>query len=96
MGVVEIEDMAHLAVDESGFQHAELFAALRDHRHLLQAAERADTGKKMTDRRMTAAGNRAAEPIHDAAPRFVHDGVRQILEAKIGGECAEFTADAEL
>ena len=95
MGVVEIQNVAHLSVDEGGFRQSDL-ASVGDDRHAFEAAHGRDACKRPGDRRMTAARDRAAQPIENAAPAFVHDIGRKILEIQARRECAELTAHAEL
>ena len=83
VGVVEIEDVPHLAVGERRIEIAEPLVAA-EHARLRSPARLLEHGDELRDRRMAAAGERAADPVEHAAAGFVPGGRREVVEACIG------------
>ncbi len=94
VGVVEIEHVAHLAVGERRFDQAEL-ETVPEHRRLRLAVQRLQHRQQLADRRMAAAGERAADPVEHAAACFMHRALRQILEAEARQERREIARDVQ-
>ena len=88
VGVVVVEHVPHLAVGKRGLHQPEL-ALAAEHARLRLAADRGEHGEKLVDGRMGAAGERAADPVDQAAPRFVHGALGEILEVEARQEIAE-------
>ena len=84
VGVVEIEDVAHLAVGERRIEEAEPQVAAAEHARLRSPARLLEHGDELGDRRMGAAGQRAADPVEHAAAGFVPRGIREVVETCIG------------
>ena len=68
---------------------------VREHRRLRLRIQRLQHRQEFADRRMPAAGERAADPVEHAAARFVHRGLGQILEAEARQERREIARDVE-
>ena len=94
VGVVEIEHVAHLAVGERRFGDAEL-ELVAEHRRLRLRVQRLQHRQQLADRRMPAAGERAADPVEHAAARLVHGRLGQILEAEARQERREIARDVQ-
>jgi hypothetical protein len=80
MGVVEIEHVPHLSIDERGFGQAEL-QPVRKHGRVRLCVQRRQHRQQFSDGRMAAAGERATDPVEHAAARFVHGRFGHIFEA---------------
>ncbi len=83
VGVVEVEDVPHLAVGERRIEIAEPQIAA-EHAGLRPSARLLEHGDELIDRRMAAAGERAADPVEHAAAGFAPGGGREVVEAGIG------------
>ena len=94
VGVVEIEHVAGLAVGERRFHEAELHSA-SEHGRLRLAAQLLQNRHELAERRMPAAGERAAEPVEHAPARFMHRGLGQVLVAKARDERGQIARDVE-
>ena len=77
MSVVEIQDMSHLAIGERRFGKAQLEPA-SEHARLRAAADLLEHIDQLAHRRVPAAGERAADPVEDAAAGLVLRGRREI------------------
>ena len=83
MGIVEIEDVPHLAVGERRVEQPEPQLAA-EYPRLRPAAGLLEHRNQLGDGGMGAAGQRAADPVEHAAAGLVHGGRREIAEACAG------------
>jgi hypothetical protein len=94
VGVVIVEHVTHLAVGERGLHQPELALAAK-HARLRLAADRSEHGQKLVDGRMAVAGERAADPVDQAASRLVDGALGEVLEAEARQELAEHLGGVE-
>ncbi len=83
VGVVEIEDVSHLAVGERRIEIAEPQIAA-EHAGLRSPARLLEHGDELRHSGMAAAGERAADPVEHTAAGFVPGSGREVVEACIG------------
>jgi hypothetical protein len=83
VGVVEVEDVPHLAVGERRIKEAEAKVAA-EHAGLRAPACLLEHGDELRNGGMTAAGKRTADPVEHAAAGFVPGGFREVVEACVG------------
>ena len=80
MGIVEIEHVPHLTVGERRFGQAEL-QSVTEHCRVWLRIQCRQHRQQLSDGRMAAAGERAADPVEHTAARFMHRALGQILKA---------------
>ena len=94
VGVVIVEHVAHLAVGERRLHQAELALAAQ-HRRLRLTADRGEHSEELVDGRVSAAGQRATEPVDQPAARLVHGALRKVLETKARQEVGKLLRRVE-
>ena len=94
MGIVEIEHVPHLTVGERRFGQAEL-QSVTEHCRVWLRIQCRQHRQQLSDGRMAAAGERAADPVEHTAARFMHRALGQILKAHARQKCRKVARDVE-
>jgi hypothetical protein len=88
VGIVEIEDVPHLAIGERCVEEPEAQVAA-ENTGLRPPAGLLENGDELVDRRMAAAGERTADPVEHAATGLVRGSRRDVVELGLGEVAAQ-------